>query len=97
MLFHPINYISVLGSNVHIRFTSFSTHKTMKFCFSCEQTIHYFTEENGFLSTSHLREMPCLLLNVGNLVTVEELRKGADLIVHHTASVLPGAAQRAQE
>lgn len=41
--------------------------------------------------------MPCLLPHVGHLVTVEELRKAADLIIHHTASVLPGAAQRAQE
>lgn len=41
--------------------------------------------------------MPGLLLHVGQLVTVEELRKAADLIVHHTASVVPGAAQRAQE
>lgn len=48
-------------------------------------------------TTAHLREMPCLLLHVGHLVTVEELRKAADLIIYHTASILPGAAQRAQE
>lgn len=41
--------------------------------------------------------MPRLLLHIGHLVTVEELREAADLIVHHTASVLPGATQRAQE
>lgn len=44
-----------------------------------------------------LRETPCLLLHVGDLVAVEELRKAADLIVHHTASVIPSAAQGAQE
>lgn len=41
--------------------------------------------------------MPRLLLHVGHLFTVEELRKAADLVVHHAASVLAGAAQRAQE
>lgn len=41
--------------------------------------------------------MPCLLLHVGHLFTVEELRKAADLVVHHAAGVLAGAAQRAQE
>lgn len=41
--------------------------------------------------------MPRLLLHVGHLVTVEELRKAADLVIHHAASVLPGAAQWAQE
>ena len=49
------------------------------------------------VSTSHLREMPCLLFNVGHLVTVEELWKAADLIVHNAASVLAGAPQRTQE
>lgn len=39
-----------------------------------------------------LREMPCLLFHVGHLFTVEELRKVADLIVHHTTSVLTSAA-----
>lgn len=41
--------------------------------------------------------MPRLLLHVGHLVTVEELREAANLIIHHTASVLPSAAQRSQE
>lgn len=41
--------------------------------------------------------MPRLLLHVGHLFTVEELRKAADLVVHHAAGVLAGAAQRAQE
>lgn len=46
---------------------------------------------------SHLREVPRLLLQAGHLFTVEQLREAADLIVHHAASVVPGAAQRAQE
>lgn len=41
--------------------------------------------------------MPRLLLHVGHLFTVEELRKAADLVIHHAASVLAGAAQWAQE
>lgn len=49
------------------------------------------------MNTPHLREMPCLLLRVGHLVTVEELREAADLIIHHAVSVLPGASQRTQE
>lgn len=49
------------------------------------------------LRPSHLREVPRLLLQVSHLVTVEQLREAADLIVHHAASVVPGASQRAQE
>ncbi len=41
--------------------------------------------------------MPRFLLHVRHLVTVKELRKAADLIIHHTAGVLPCAAQRAEE
>lgn len=41
--------------------------------------------------------MPCLLPHVRHLVTVEELRDAADLIIHHAASVVPGASQRTQE
>lgn len=41
--------------------------------------------------------MPRLLLQAGHLVTVEQLREAAELIVHHAASVVPGASQRAQE
>lgn len=49
------------------------------------------------LCPSHLREVPRPLLQAGHLVTVEQLREAADLIVHHAASVVPGASQRAQE
>lgn len=41
--------------------------------------------------------MPCFLLHIGHFVTVEELRKAVDLIIHHTASVVPSATQRTQE
>lgn len=37
--------------------------------------------------------MPCLLLHVGHFVTVEELWEAADLIIDHTAGVVPGASQ----
>lgn len=62
----------------------------VNFSFSYKHSV--ISLKKRFLYTSDLREMPCLLFHVGHLFTVEELRKVADLIVHHTTSVLTSAA-----
>lgn len=99
---HPIIYILTLTPvlfSIGLHYLALS--KQMK-CSAFlkknkKQAYTWFLLKKKVPSASHLREMPRLLLHVGHLVTVEELRKAADLIVHHTASVLPRAAQRAQE
>ena len=44
----------------------------------------------------YLRETPRFHLLIGDLFAVQQLWRAADSVIHHTAGVLPGTAQRTQ-